>query len=165
MQLELGMSLLLSFSPNYCCSLSRFFKYPPLSRRLCCGGFWEFRSSAFPAFNLSSDAFHGHGVHLARLRLRPYTSSYSRSLLYRSSPFLFRSMTVLLDDLKVLYQSRAFRTVSSSPITSSSLPPLETDPLRFALWQKEQVYGPQGERMWSFWRQTLSAGSQFPTLK
>ena len=70
----------------------------------------------------------------------------------------FGSLAVIARDLGTLY---ALETGGSAP----ALAPLELRYADFVRWQREQLAGPQGERLWDYWRETLApAGTEPPYL-
>ncbi len=62
----------------------------------------------------------------------------------------FWSLAVILNELSVLYSAQK----AGSPAVLPSLDLQYTDYLR---WQTEMLGGPQGERLWSYWRKQLAA--------
>ncbi|HVT57970.1 MAG TPA: amino acid adenylation domain-containing protein, partial [Thermoanaerobaculia bacterium] len=61
----------------------------------------------------------------------------------------FWSLEVMARDLAALY-------ARARGVEGRLLPPLAWRYTDFARWQEERMAGPEGERLWSFWRQLLS---------
>lgn len=59
------------------------------------------------------------------------------------------SLAVLLEELGALYAGE----VSGRPAT---LPPMRYQYADFVRWQREMLAGPDGERLWAYWRQALA---------
>ena len=60
----------------------------------------------------------------------------------------FWSLAVVARDLAVLYAHEVGRLVPA-------LPPLPLTYAEFARWQRERMSGPEGERLWAYWRARL----------
>src|SRR5262249_42256173 len=60
-----------------------------------------------------------------------------------------RSLQILLDELDRLY-------AAGRAGVEPELPPLERDYGDYARWQAERLAGPEGERLWTYWRERLS---------
>ena len=88
-----------------------------------------------------------------------YLGETSNLLIISIDPVIWDKwcFTNFLDELKILYQS----TASSLPF---SLPSLPIDISVFANWQREQLNGPDGERLWSFWHDKLQLPLPILTL-
>ncbi|NWG15760.1 MAG: amino acid adenylation domain-containing protein [Chloroflexi bacterium] len=65
------------------------------------------------------------------------------------------SMWLLLDELRVLYP--AYKNGEAL-----SLPRPEVEYSDYARWQSEMIAGPEGERLWSYWKQQLAG--EIPSL-
>ncbi len=65
------------------------------------------------------------------------------------------SMVVLMQDLQALYVARKIGI-------NASLPPLPCRYHDFVRWQSEMLAGPEGERLWDYWRKQL--GGDLPVL-
>ncbi len=65
------------------------------------------------------------------------------------------SLTLLLDELRLLY-------AAETTGVPASLPPLQRDYADYARWQTDVLAGPEGERLWAYWRQQLAG--ELPTL-
>lgn len=63
----------------------------------------------------------------------------------------FWSVAIILSELSTLYAAQ------------ETLPALESQYLDYANWQMEMLAGPDGERLWTYWRQQL--GGELTTLK
>ncbi|HEV8638525.1 MAG TPA: amino acid adenylation domain-containing protein [Chloroflexota bacterium] len=59
------------------------------------------------------------------------------------------SLAIMLDELLVLYQA----AVSGAPM---ALAPPRSDYSAFVRWQSEMLAGPEGERLWAYWREQLA---------
>ncbi len=66
------------------------------------------------------------------------------------------SFGILLDELRLLYQSE-------STGQTVSLPPIERQYWDFVQWQREMLKSPVGEAHWNYWHQQL--GGELPILK
>ncbi len=67
----------------------------------------------------------------------------------------FGSLAVIARDLGALY---ALETGGPAP----ALAPLDLRYADFVRWQREQLAGPQGERLWDYWRETLAPAGTEP---
>ncbi|MBI4587207.1 MAG: amino acid adenylation domain-containing protein [Candidatus Rokubacteria bacterium] len=67
----------------------------------------------------------------------------------------FWSFVVLMDDLSILYPAQA---TGLAP----SLPPLPMHYADYLAWQADMLAGPEGERLWSYWRRQLAG--ELPVL-
>ncbi len=67
----------------------------------------------------------------------------------------FWSLAILLDELGVLYPAE------SAGVTAH-LPPLDLQYTDYVRWQAEMLAGPDGERLWAYWREQLAG--QLPIL-
>ena len=61
----------------------------------------------------------------------------------------FWSIAVLLQELGLFYPAERAGT-------AASLPPLPLDAADFAHWQSRMLAGPEGERLWAYWREQLA---------
>ncbi len=61
----------------------------------------------------------------------------------------FWSFEVLLSELAALYRR-------GTAASAADLPPLALEPTDFAHWQERLLAGPEGERLWEFWRRELA---------
>ncbi|OAI57029.1 hypothetical protein AYO50_02100, partial [Acidobacteria bacterium SCGC AG-212-P17] len=59
------------------------------------------------------------------------------------------SLTLLLDEVGKFYKAHLSKT-------ESQLPPLEYGYADFVQWQREKLSGPEGERLWSYWKEELA---------
>ncbi len=67
----------------------------------------------------------------------------------------FWSLAILLDELGVLYPAE-------SAGVKAALPPLDLQYTDYVRWQAEMLAGPDGERLWAYWREQLAG--QLPVL-
>jgi hypothetical protein len=67
----------------------------------------------------------------------------------------FWSLAILLDELGVLYPAE-------SAGVKAHLPPLALQYTDYVRWQAEMLAGPEGERLWAYWREQLAG--QLPVL-
>lgn len=68
----------------------------------------------------------------------------------------FLSFVIILDELRALY-------VSESTEAEAGLGKLDAQYLDYANWQAEMLEGPQGERLWDYWRTRLAG--ELPALE
>lgn len=68
----------------------------------------------------------------------------------------FLSFVIILDELRALY-------VSESTEAEAGLGKLDAQYLDYANWQVEMLEGPQGERLWDYWRTRLAG--ELPALE
>jgi len=61
----------------------------------------------------------------------------------------FWSLAILLDELGVLYPAE-------SAGVKAHLPPLDLQYTDYVRWQAEMLAGPDGERLWAYWREQLA---------
>ncbi len=81
-----------------------------------------------------------------------YTRSEDNHLLHLAVHHIvadYWSLTLLLDEVGKLYQAHRSGT-------EAQLVPLEYSYADFVEWQREKLAGPDGERLWSFWKEELS---------
>ena len=67
----------------------------------------------------------------------------------------FWSLAILLDELGVLYPAECAGV-------KAQLPPLDLQYSDYVRWQAEMLAGPDGERLWAYWREQLAG--QLPVL-
>ncbi len=67
----------------------------------------------------------------------------------------FWSLAVLLNELGVIYPAQCAGV-------KAALPPLATDYTDYVRWQAEMLAGPEGERLWAYWKNQLAG--QLPHL-
>jgi hypothetical protein len=67
----------------------------------------------------------------------------------------FWSLAILLDELGVLYPAQCAGV-------KAALPPLDLQYTDYVRWQAEMLAGPDGERLWTYWREQLAG--QLPVL-
>src|SRR5271157_71830 len=67
----------------------------------------------------------------------------------------FWSLAILLDELGVLYPAERYGM-------KAALPPLDLQYTDYVRWQAEMLAGPDGERLWAYWREQLAG--QLPIL-
>lgn len=65
------------------------------------------------------------------------------------------SLVVVLDELRALY-------IGELTGKKATLPPLSTQYADFVRWQTEMLAGPEGERLWEYWREQLAG--ELPVL-
>jgi len=68
----------------------------------------------------------------------------------------FWSLAILLDELNILYPAE-------SAGVKAPLPRLQLKYTDYVGWQAEMLAGPEGERLWTYWRKQL--GGKLPTLQ
>jgi len=67
----------------------------------------------------------------------------------------FWSLAILLDELGVLYPAERYGM-------KAALPPLDLQYTDYVRWQAEMLAGPDGERLWAYWREQLAG--QLPVM-
>jgi natural product biosynthesis luciferase-like monooxygenase protein len=91
------------------------------------------------------------------LRIHLFKSSSHEHVLLLTAHHIvidFWSVALILDELSTLYATGQRRA-------EEVLPALESQYLDYANWQMEMLAGPEGERLWTYWRQQL-AGAPAP---
>ena len=88
--------------------------------------------------------------HLLRIHLFK-TSPHEHVLLLTMHHIVvdFWSIAIILSELSMLYAAGQQR--------AEVLPALESQYLDYANWQMEMLEGPEGERLWTYWRQQLAS--------
>jgi natural product biosynthesis luciferase-like monooxygenase protein len=86
------------------------------------------------------------------LRIHLFKSSPHEQILLLTMHHIvvdFWSVAIILGELSTLYAAAQRRAVEV-------LPALESQYLDYANWQMEMLAGPEGERLWTYWRQQLA---------